>query len=94
MNYDLSFVVTPITMTCYSWAPSSGDHLFTCDAIYMPPQYFQHQAEDWVLFRLRDSSVGWVEQTLYAKQYDEGENKLYTLTRIYSRVTYDQHPDN
>jgi len=27
MNYDLSIVVT-ITVTCYSWAPSSGDHLF------------------------------------------------------------------
>jgi len=28
-----------ITVTCYSWAPSSGDHLFTCDAIYRPPHY-------------------------------------------------------
>jgi len=37
MNYDLSFVVSPITVTCYSWAPSSGDHLFTCGAIYLPP---------------------------------------------------------
>jgi len=27
MNYDFSFVVT-ITVTCYSWAPSSADHLF------------------------------------------------------------------
>jgi len=26
-------------VTCYSWAPSSGDHLFTCGAIYRPPQY-------------------------------------------------------
>jgi len=24
-------------MTCYSWAPSRGDHLFTCGAIYPPP---------------------------------------------------------
>jgi len=37
MNYDLSFVVTIITVTCYSWAPSSGDHIFTCGAIYRPP---------------------------------------------------------
>jgi len=37
MNYDLSFVVT-IAVTCYSWAPSSGDHLFTCGAISRPPQ--------------------------------------------------------
>ena len=36
MNYDLSFVMTT-TVTCYSWAPSSGDHLFTCGAIYPPP---------------------------------------------------------
>jgi len=28
VNYDNSLVVT-ITVTCYSWAPSSGDHLFT-----------------------------------------------------------------
>ena len=27
-----------ITVTCYSWAPSSGDHLFTCGAIVWPPQ--------------------------------------------------------
>jgi len=27
MNYDLSFVVTTITATCYSWASSSVDHL-------------------------------------------------------------------
>jgi len=27
VNYDNSLVVT-ITVTCYSWAPSGGDHLF------------------------------------------------------------------
>jgi len=32
VNYDNSLVVT-ITVTCYSWAPSSGDHLFSCGAI-------------------------------------------------------------
>jgi len=26
------------TVTCYSWAPSGGDHLFTCGAIFWPPQ--------------------------------------------------------
>jgi len=26
--------VVTITVTCYSWAPSSGDHLFTCGAIF------------------------------------------------------------
>jgi len=36
VNYDNSLVVT-ITVTCYSWAPSSGEHLFTCGAIYRPP---------------------------------------------------------
>jgi len=30
-----------ITVTCYSWAPSSGDHLFTCGAIFWPPQCLQ-----------------------------------------------------
>jgi len=30
-----------ITVTCYSWAPSPGDHLFTCGFIYRPP----HRAE-------------------------------------------------
>jgi len=26
-----------IIVTCYSWAPSSGDQLFTCGAIFWPP---------------------------------------------------------
>jgi len=40
VNYDNSLVVT-ITVTCYSWAPSSGDPLFTCGAIYRlhPPTF-------------------------------------------------------
>jgi len=36
VNYDNSLVVT-ITVTCYSWATSRGDHLFTCGATYLPP---------------------------------------------------------
>jgi len=36
VNYDNSLVVT-ITVTCYSWAPSIGDHLFSCGAISRPP---------------------------------------------------------
>jgi len=27
-----------ITVICNFWAPYSGDHLFTCGAIYRPPQ--------------------------------------------------------
>jgi len=38
VNYDNSLVVT-ITVTCNLWAPSSGDNLFTCGAIYRPPQH-------------------------------------------------------
>jgi len=37
VNYDNSLVVT-ITVTCYSLAPSSGDHLFTGGAIYRLPE--------------------------------------------------------
>jgi len=29
--------VVTITVTCYSWKPSSGDHLLTCGAIFWPP---------------------------------------------------------
>jgi len=36
VNYDNSLVVT-ITVTCYSWVPSSGVHLFSCVAISRPP---------------------------------------------------------
>jgi len=36
VNYANSLVVT-ITVTCNLWTPSSGDHLFTCGAIYLPP---------------------------------------------------------
>jgi len=38
VNYDNSLVVT-ITVTCNSWAPSGGDHLFSCGAISGPPHY-------------------------------------------------------
>jgi len=38
VNYDNSLVVT-ITVTCDSWTPSSGDHLFPCGAIYRPPHW-------------------------------------------------------
>jgi len=37
VNYDNSLVVT-ITVTCYSWAPFSGGHLFSCGTISRPPQ--------------------------------------------------------
>jgi len=37
VNYDNLLVVT-ITVTCYSWAPSSGDDLFSCGATSRPPQ--------------------------------------------------------
>jgi len=36
VNYDNSLVAT-ITVSCYSWAPSSGDYLFSCGAISRPP---------------------------------------------------------
>jgi len=39
VNYDISLVVT-ITETCYSWAPSSDYHLFTCGVISRPPHHF------------------------------------------------------
>jgi len=31
--------VVTITVTCYSWAPSSGE-LFTSGAIFWPPHHF------------------------------------------------------
>jgi len=40
VNYDNSLVVT-ITVTCYSWAPSSGDHLITGGAIFWPPHWWR-----------------------------------------------------
>jgi len=36
VNYDNSLVVA-ITVTCYSWAPSTDDHLFTCGTIFRQP---------------------------------------------------------
>jgi len=38
VNYDNLLVVT-ITVTCYSWAPSSSDHLLTYGAISRPPHW-------------------------------------------------------
>jgi len=40
MNYDKNSFVATMTVTCYSWALSSGDHLFTCGAIYRSPHIF------------------------------------------------------
>jgi len=40
VNYDNSLVVT-ITVTCNVWAPSNGDHLFSCGAISKPPHRAQ-----------------------------------------------------
>jgi len=37
VNYDNSLVAT-VTVTCYLWAPSTGDHIFACGAISRPPQ--------------------------------------------------------
>jgi len=45
VNYDNSLVVT-ITVTCYSWVPSSGDHLFTCGAIFWPPHFVSQNARN------------------------------------------------
>jgi len=45
VNYYNSLVVT-ITVTCYSWAPSSDDHLFTCGAILWPPH--QERLRYWI----------------------------------------------
>jgi len=54
VNYDNSFVVT-ITVTYYSWGPSSGDDLFTCGAIFWPPhlirKIFENHQSDPVLIR-------------------------------------------
>jgi len=40
VNNDNSLAVT-ITVTCYLWKPSSGEHLFTCGAISRPPHNLQ-----------------------------------------------------
>jgi len=46
VNYDNSLVVT-ITVTFYSSAPSNGDHLFTCGAIYRPPHQLRCHRGFW-----------------------------------------------
>jgi len=33
-----------IAVTCDSWTPSSGDHLFACGAIFWPPHNPGHNA--------------------------------------------------
>jgi len=46
VDYTNSLVVT-ITVTCNLWAPSSGDHLFTCGAIYLPSHTQSQSAIEW-----------------------------------------------
>jgi len=48
VNYDNSLVVT-ITVTCNLWVPSSRDHLFTCGAIYLPPQHVSREQVSLIL---------------------------------------------
>ena len=36
-----------ITVTCNLWTPSSGDNLFTCGAIYLPPHYLNYSILNW-----------------------------------------------
>jgi len=36
VNYDLSFVLT-VTMACYLWAISTGDHFFVCTIVELSP---------------------------------------------------------
>jgi len=36
VTFDYSLVVT-IAVTCYLWAPSTGDHFFKCGVISWPP---------------------------------------------------------
>jgi len=57
VNCNNSLVVT-ITVTCYLWAPSIGDHLFTCGAISRQPQMVNYRPvsralRDWVVVRRR-----------------------------------------
>jgi len=35
--------VVTITVTCYLWAPSGGDYLFTCGAIFPPSQLLRRE---------------------------------------------------
>jgi len=57
VNYDNSLVMT-ITVTCNLLAPSSGDPLFACGAIYLPPHSqtcssrYLNQGSDYVLLPL------------------------------------------
>jgi len=54
MNYDNSLVVSN-TVTCYSWAPSGGNHLFTRGAIFWPPHQLAASCNDGVSFISRQS---------------------------------------
>ena len=40
-------------MTCYSWAPSSGDHLFSCSAISRPPHISSNNDHHTPQFNIR-----------------------------------------
>jgi len=52
VNNDNSLVAT-VTVACYSWAPSSGDYLFSCGAISRPP-HNTHRHFGQIAFREAD----------------------------------------
>jgi len=79
MNYDLSLMVT-ITVTCYLWAPSSGDHSFTCGAISRPPQ----------LFSLHTKLVPLNYHTSHCHSWNLSHvhKKLYILSLLYPTMIF------
>jgi len=60
VNYYNSLVVS-ITVTYNLWAPSSGDHLFTCGAIYLPSHTLKHRWRKKHLFTKFSKSVYQIE---------------------------------
>ena len=78
MNYDHSFVVT-VTVTCYSWAPSSGDHFFTCGTISRPPHKIVQREESGQSKDFKEgkwwSSLASVTATYKQSPPNQGERK-------------------
>jgi len=84
VNYDNSLAVT-ITVTCYSWASSSGDHSFTCGAIYRPPHHKEDKGSTYRSPTKHDTHVigpGW---TLDINRQDSSKRREWAIQRLRRR---------
>jgi len=76
VTYDNSLVVT-VTVTSYAWAPTSGDHLFSCGAISRPP----HPLFENPWLHLENFTIAPTWHTIFDSPWTIGEPQCFDQVR-------------